>query len=359
MELPINDSFLFLQSYLYILAIMPRKNIDPNPRQSAPQRPNYKRRAYNHDYTKPARYMLTLFKADDIPTLSAVKGDISISDPNNPNSPAAIVTKSGECIVRALHEWHARYLIINVDEYVIMPDHIHLCVNVRFNLDVGLSRAVANLMGMTTKAYSELIYGKGTDKRIKFFKKGFTDSIAYSDDQYNNQRKYVTDNPRRLLMKRAYPDLYRRKWLIKIGDMQLMAVGNIFLLKNPHIEVVRFSGNYSEGQVLMNLKRWERCIDNGGALISPFIHPKENDMRKKALARCGNIIRICENGFSERFAPALEEFNYMGTKHLLLIGPAEYSTQKIDMKRNLAMRMNLIAEMIANHPENMRISPAN
>lgn len=159
-------------------------------------------------------------------------------------------------------------------------------------------------------------------------------------------------------MKRAFPDLYRTRWVIISGEIQMMAIGNIYLLKNPHLHVVRFSRKFSDEQKAANYKAWERCIENGGALISPFIHPYEKDMRDKGIECGGNIIRICENGFSERFAPSKSEFELMGTRRLLLIAPMEYESQKIDMKYSYAQKLNSIAEHFASHPSDMHIRKA-
>ncbi len=70
-------------------------------------------------------------------------------------------------------------------------------------------------------------------------------------------------------------------------------------------------------------------------------------MRKYALANGGGVIRICENGFSERFAPHKEEFEQMATGSLLLIALLEHNTRKEAMSYAKAQRMNHAAEKLA------------
>ncbi len=186
--------------------------------------------------------MITLYKASAIPVLSIVSGDLRISDRTLPEAPGAYAAEAGSAFHKALDTWLRQYPQMAVDEYVIMPDHIHLCLRVTFELPNGLSRAIANLMGKTTRAYIESLYPQIRYEDIsqeikdsnKFFDKGFADSIAYTREQYQSQRNYILDNPRRLLMKRAFPELYRQRWVITAGNVELMAVGNIHLLKLPH-----------------------------------------------------------------------------------------------------------------------------
>lgn len=328
------------------------KKASPNPYMRKPDHPNYLRRSSHHDYNRPARYMITLMSADHVGKLSIIQGDLScISSSGYPHS---VATPAGECFHRALRQWLLKFPEIEVSEHEVMPDHVHLCVDVRFYLKNGLSRAVASLMGMTTNEHKSLLRADhnqdpqiASDKHASFFKKGFNDRIAYSSSQWERQKRYVRDNPRRYLMKKKYPDLFYMRWLITIGDCRYVTKGNIHLLKNPDIQVVRFSRKYMKGEFERKEEEWKRCVFNNGALVSPFIHPKEKDMRKFALNEGGSIIRICENGFAERFSPQGLEFDYNSYGQLLLIAPIEHNTRKEDLTYTKAQYLNKIAEQIA------------
>lgn len=306
--------------------------------------------------------MITLHKSESIPELAAIAGNLTIKMISHPEAPKAIPNSAGSAFNTAIDLWCRQYPQIQVDGIVIMPDHIHLCINVKQYLKIGLSRAIANLMGKTTIAYISQLDPLPDPlslelNPIHFFSKGFNDSIAYNDAQYRTQLDYIADNPRRLLMKRRFPDLYRMRWLITAGDLRVMAIGNIHLLKHPHLQVVRFSRRFDSARLAENEKAYLRCIDNGGALISPFIHPYEKEIRDYAIEAGGNIIRICENGFSERFSPAKSEFDLMGSRRLLLIAPMEYNSRKQDMKYAYAQQLNRLAELLTTHPADLRISP--
>lgn len=312
---------------------------ESNPFFRKPDNPNYLRRSSHHDYNRPARYMITLSKSDSIAPFGCIAGDPHIKDYSQPASPHIDLSRNGRCFEEALAEWKLQYNDIEIPAYQIMPDHIHLCIDVKAYLNSGLSRAVANLMGKTTAAINE--------PDIKAFSKGFNDRIAYKYEIWEKQIKYVMDNPRRYLIKKLFPDLFYRRWIIDIGAESFMAQGNIMLLKNPDMQVVRFSRKYKEGEFDAKRKRWMECSRTGGVLISPYIHPNEKDVRKEALQNGGSIIRVCENGFADRFCPQGEEFEYNGGRQLLLIAPMLHNSIREDLTYSKAQSLNQISEKIA------------
>lgn len=343
---------------------MSRKDIfaRSNPFYCAPKNPNYLRRSRSHDYTRPSWYMLTLRKADGMPWLSSVLGDCAVSNPANANYPSVRVSELGKCIELALVDWEDMFSQIAVKKYVIMPDHVHICVHVKSILKVGLSRAVSRFMGRVSRRYHDLLYHAeaqntkvlsyqaaerhGNEVR-SVFSKGFNDRIAYTPEQWDRQLIYIGDNPRRLLMKRDNPDIFLKNWIITVGERCFKARGNIYLLKYPELLVVRWSSKYSDAQWTNHKLQCDRCIENCGVMISPFIHPNEKAIKAKAMHEGSGVIRICENGFSEKFQPWREEFDYMGTRQLLLIAPMYHNSQHVPLSRSTAMAMNGLAEEIA------------
>lgn len=322
-----------------------------------PKKPSYTRRARHHDYHCAARYMITLKKAPEIPILSRITGDPKSADSAAPEFPRAVPTPVGECFEKALTEWIRRYPQMRVDPYVIMPDHIHFRLHVTDDIPSGLSTAIASLMGQTTNQYKELLSRSNTNfpEDLRYFHKGYTDSIAYDLQQFDTQRVYITDNPRRLLIKRQHPDFFFARWLLHNESFSMIAIGNIYLLKNPHIEHVRFSRKFSEQQNLENRAAWVRCVENEGVLISPFIHPVEKEMRDYAIKNEGKIIRFEHDGFSERYSPSKIELELLAEGRLLLLGPVEHNTEKTKLTRNMSMQLNAIARWLATYPTNLRI----
>lgn len=291
----------------------------------------YLQRSRHHDYNRPARYMITLSKSESLESFGQIVG----------NPPHIKQSHQGQAFETALSQWQQFYPGIEVPIYQIMPDHIHLCINVREYLKSGLSRAIGRLMGKTTRALDCGV------NAVSAFTKGFNDRIAYTPDQWSRQQRYVADNPRRYMIKKLYPDLFYRRWIIDLDGVSYVAQGNIMLLKNPDIQVVRFSRKYREGEFESKKLQWDECSRTGGVLVSPFIHPEEKSVRKAALESGAAVIRVCENGFADRFSPQGEEFEYTGGRQLLLIAPAEHSSHKEAMSYSKAQSLNCIAEKIA------------
>lgn len=301
-----------------------------------PNNPNYLHRCRHHDYKRPARYLISLSKSEASDSFCRIDG--------TPASPHIELSQFGKLFETALTDWLLLYPEIDVPIYQIMPDHIHICVDVKAFLNNGLSRAIARLMGKTTASIRAAYCGANA---VSAFARGFNDRIAYTQEQWERQKSYVADNPRRYLIKKLYPDLFYKRWILEIGGDAFVAQGNIMLLKKPDIQVVRFSRRYSETEFEAKKERWSECSRTGGVLVSPFIHPNEKAVREVALESGGAVIRVCENGFAERFCPQGEEFEFNGGSQLLLIAPLEHDSQKNKITYARAQYLNQIAEKIA------------
>ena len=48
-------------------------NLPENPPYLKPIHPNFNRRAFHHDYTRPAKYMITILKNPEFPSFSLYK----------------------------------------------------------------------------------------------------------------------------------------------------------------------------------------------------------------------------------------------------------------------------------------------
>lgn len=311
-----------------------------NPYYRNPDHPNFNRRARHHDYTRAARYLITILKNPAVPRFSSITG--------TPQNISISLSASGQVIAPAISAWRRKYPVF-IEKFAIMPDHLHLCLNVVASLPNGLGRAVGNLMGMISKAYwLSLPEEKRPVEISPLFTRGFNDRIAYSMEQWNNQIRYTVDNPRRYLMKKAYPDCLLRRWRITLPDNRSYILrGNIFLLRQPYLFRVKTSRSFTQAQAAEAMNEWKEALFNGGVPISPFIHPHEKALRKFATDNDFAYIRVCTNGFSEREAPGGKEFELMSGGRLLLIGKEEFHTQKEDLKYSYAQNLNQLALDIA------------
>lgn len=316
--------------------------LENNPFLRRPDHPNYNRRARHHDYHRPARYLITTLKNPSIPAFSTIGGDLSFID--GENAPHPVISPTGNFIIEALGIWLGKFPQIEVSEFVIMPDHIHLCLDVMAYLPNGLSLAISSLKGIVSRLrHAKLPDNIRPEKMVPVFAKGFNDRIAYNKEQWERQKQYVKDNPRRYLFKRIFPDYLLRRWIITIGDEEFCAKGNIMLLKEPLLFTVKHHRKWSEAESEEYQNDCKSKIDNGGIPVSPYIHSKEKEIRNYAKDEGGCYIRICENGFAERESASGYEFYLMAAGRLLLIAPNEHDSQKREMKYTYAQKLNKIA----------------
>ena len=84
------------------------------------------RRAAAHDYTLPGIYHITLHVADGLgQPLGTVVGDLSAPD-GSADAPRTALSPVGQMVEHELlHAIHAHYAMVTIQDYVIMPEHLH------------------------------------------------------------------------------------------------------------------------------------------------------------------------------------------------------------------------------------------
>lgn len=226
-----------------------------------------------------------------------------------------------------------------------MPDHVHLCVNVFSNLPNGLSRAIASFAGMVTNSFWQTIpVERRPPIKLPIFSRGFNDRIAYDILSWQNQLRYVADNPRRYLLKKLHPDYLFSRWELTMPNgMQYVLRGNIFLLRQPTLFRVKTSREYTPEEAWAATKEWLRLLYSGAVPVSPFIHKHEKAIRDEAVHHGFPYIRICTNGFGEKEAPSGIEFELMSAGRLLLVGQRVHSTRKDVLQYDYAKSLNRLA----------------
>lgn len=141
---------------------------------------------------------------------------------------------------------------------------------------------------------------------------------------------YVHDNPRRLWLKRANPDLFRIRRQTMVAGVECTTLGNMFLAERPQRTLLQCSRSLSQAEI--DAKR-EACLaeaDNGTVFISAAISEGEKQI-SRALRRAGYpMIILLQDGFPkpgdphERYyKPGGEYFEACANEQLLLIEPSQ------------------------------------
>ena len=301
------------------------------------------RRASFHDYTMPGIYMFTLQKHPAAPVLSHVLGNPGVR--YGENAPRVVLSAIG-CIfdeeLQKTASMRCNDLVIR--KYVIMPDHIHILLELKRMLSRPVTSLVAIIESVTTRRCRD---SRLIPQEAGVFKGGgIHDRIVFDRQQLEILERYIADNPRRLLIKRKYPDLFRRNLSVKINDDMVDCVGNMFLLRKPML-AVHVRRRWNDAETASYKARCIGAMRQGMVLVSPFIHPVENEIRKQALAEGGSVIRIVDYGFAERFKPSGQGMNTCAEGLLLLVAEAGTPVKREDMSYDKASRLNGLAERLA------------
>lgn len=283
--------------------------------------------------------MITITALKGAPAFSRLAG--SITDASD--KPRTQLTNFGVVIEEELHNMCNNYRSLEVMAHVIMPDHLHFILFVHENIDYHVGMAIASLKGTCTQRMRALL-GR---EDASFFTPRYHDRILSGKDQLNRLIQYIADNPRRLMIKRAHPDLFTRRVVLTINGIEHEAMGNIFLLRHHAIYQVRVSSKYSPAELHEKEEQWLRAIDNGDVLVSPFISPAERHFRDMAFKGHCPVIQLQDKGFGARYKPPGVFFDLCAQGYLLMIAPKEEDLSRRDITRARAMQLNALAALIA------------
>ena len=229
------------------------------------------------------------------------------------------------------------------------------------------SQEKADSMGMTAKRGKEMdslgmvvkgfklgcnrtyrrIYGmkKMTGKGL--FELGYNDKLLLHEGQLKRWKKYLDDNPRRLMVKRMNPELFTVMLNKVVAGRRCQMVGNCFLLDIPDKVAVIVHRRYSEEDLCRLRKEWLACGERGGVLVSAAISIKEKEVLREAMNRGYRIVLLRENGFPRLYKPCGESFDACSEGLLLQISPWEYHMEKKTITREECLELNEMAERIA------------
>ena len=357
-------------------------------------RHSMKRRSPWHDYHGRGTYMLTLVVDGRMPLLGRLEGRVD-ARPGDGDAPKVMLSELGTAIVtEEIPKINRYYPQVEVWKVCIMPDHIHMIVRVKEDLSGG--QAMESLgtgargglasdmkkemspdaekemgpnaekemmakrgkemesLGMVVKGFKlgcnrayRRIYGikKMTGKGL--FELGYNDKILLHDGQLTGWKKYLDDNPRRLMVKRMSPGLFTVMLNKMVAGHRCQMVGNCFLLDIPDKVAVIVHRRYSEGELARLRKEWLACGERGGVLVSAAISTKEKEILREAMNRGYRIVLLRENGFPRLYKPCGESFNACSKGLLLQISPWEYHMEKKTITREQCLELNEMAERIA------------
>ena len=210
---------------------------------------------------------------------------------------------------------------------------------------------------------------------------GFQDSILFRAGQLDAMFNYLRDNPRRLAVKRLFPDLFRavaalRRPLPSLGVVgAFAALGNRFLLDRPLVQVQVSRRDFSyrrepkagggfkiardaAGEPLVAQEsaaftaKAEALLARarqGAALLSPCVSEGEREIARRAFAEGLPLVVLRNKGFAPLEKPSGRHFDACAAGRLLMLAPAAWPhvPGEKPMTRRDALALNRLAQALA------------
>ncbi len=240
-------------------------------------------------------------------------------------------------------------------------------------MEKDLSRIIRGFKTGCNRSYRELVLGvspvssvpsvalptqqtgRATQKEDRthglLFARGFNDKLLLREGQLQRWLDYLNDNPRRLLMKREQPDLFRVQRGLTVGSQQFSAIGNRFLLERPVRLQVQCSRRLTEEQIAEKQKEWLEQARSGAVLVSPCISNGEKLVMRAAFEEGLPIIVLLENGFTDLAKPGGRRMEACARGQLLLLAPWEHHNERLTIRRDQCLALNELSRMICQEPD--------
>ena len=158
-----------------------------------PKRKNIRLKEY--DYSQSGAYFITIC-TQNRKNLFWQKSDTNIQSTQDIK-----LSQYGEIVNDSIKKIATKYHQVNIDKYVIMPNHVHILLQINCN-DNGqalpaptVSNIVGQFKGNVTKQIG-----------FKVWQKLFYDHIVRNENDYNEIWAYIDNNPYNWLSDKLYAD---------------------------------------------------------------------------------------------------------------------------------------------------------
>ena len=231
---------------------MNRKTFESQKAFAGEKKPSMQRRCVDNDYTARRMYMITMVTEGRKAFFGRVVGRSEAVEPSA-EAPHIELSPLGEAVAKIWQTMGEHHPEVKVVALQMMPDHLHAILFVREKIEKPLGKVLLGVKQACNQAFREVMPEEVIAVALQhaqrergnglLFAKGFNDQILLRDGQLERWRNYLKDNPRRLLMKRENPDLFRVQRGLEYAGLSFSAIGNRFLLERPFKLQVQCSRN--------------------------------------------------------------------------------------------------------------------
>ena len=236
----------------------------------------------------------------------------------------------------------------------VMPDHIHLVIQVLEPLPRSIGTVVRGFKSACTSIYKREYYRGGENAAkvhegenaangtFKHFDRIFavSSSIWQPDKAYYHERilhapgqlrhmiDYVKDNPRRLWLKKHNPTLFKLHRRTQAHGLLFTSLGNHFLLDWPDRQMVELSRNAPADEVEQRLGEALAAAKNGAITYTAAISKGEQLIARTLRQQGFPLVILLNDGFPKEgssheryFKPGGVYFEACAEGRLLLLEP--------------------------------------
>lgn len=277
-------------------------------------------RAKWHDYLSPSIYMLTLTSANREPIFGQLIG--------NAQNPTISLSPIGRMVAEQIEQipTYKGFDKTEIFSYVVMPDHVHILLYVRQQLQHPLGYYVSwfkkqcsdhargvNLASTTSLTPNgSALAANSASKAPLIFAPEYHDRILTHQGQLDSLKQYILDNPRRLAIKRDNPDLFRLHQDIGVADLTFTALGNLFWLNYPLKQMLQCSRSLSQNDIDALREKCLTLADNGVVFLSAGISEGEKQICRALRENGYPLIIILKDGFPKPNDPNAKYFKPKG-----------------------------------------------
>ena len=258
-----------------------------------------------------------------------------------------VLNELGEAVAASLRSLGERYAGVGIDEFVVMPNHVHFIVKVgkagaepchpnttraeprhtdmaadaARHPDHNLGYVVGRFKSWVSKVYRDMVAaGRAVDVGATPWQRDFWDKLVTTPEQLNAYRRYIRENP--------------AKWTRdRFGAVTSYTYGNVSLLNARLVGFVASQGAYAielnprQLWVLAGAEpRHPNNVREKPPLISTFTSAQERAVFAKALSSGRRFVKVCLGGIplESELEPAVAAACNEGRG--LLISPAPTGT---------------------------------
>ena len=255
---------------------------------------------------------------------------------------------------------------------MVMPDHVHLVIQVLEPLPQSIGAVVRGFKSGCTKVYKEEFYGNSGENtagvhgdvpvhfaRI-FAGRGsiwqqdaayYHERILHAPGQLRRMIDYVKDNPRRLWLKSHNPDLFKLHRRTEAAGLSFTSMGNHFLLHWPDSQTVEMSRSATSEQIQARLRAVLAAAHSGTVTYTGAISKGEQFIARCVREQGYPLVVLLNDGFPKEgspheryYKPGGVYFEACSRGRLLLLEPTEEAFLDASIQRAVEEALRRKAE---------------